>query len=785
LIYIFGLVGDQGSTFGVIIKGRAIVYESKTKPEQENVDKKEHMKADTFRHYWDYLEQRDFSKKFKRLAHESTSAERIASVVLNKSKRFESSVLSYNGQLTTGRSFSMRSIEMIIDNVLNQPEDCIRGYEHEYDYTFEEKLLLLNHNVNVKSYFNKGLPTHKKFRELKKEDFISKIALAIDQPAEHTIIAAEDVHILTIKTEDFLSFFEFVPNFRERKEFIRTALPSLDPKLAMKLCAQLEERSFVNFENVYNKGDYSDAIYFIKKGCVQLIVDNKEEKTRKELGYPINIHDKENKAPKPREMFVVCNLTDGHVFGENDVMLRRGRKYRAMCSSDHLITYVLKREVYYDVFMSYFPELSGLFEATIQNKISFRKQYEDLKKQIVDEDNKMAISEPRNKPFKIVNVRMMNNVEAKYRNIKIDQSELVYETKPVYILEERTKASRVTPSMAAVARFDINSIEVTSLLYQPKTLKSNKEELIETYPDPPKKSQQHAESTFQLVKTKLFRQNQYYLKERTSFGLSSFAKRIARKVEKQHVLDSIEQEQSPLCVPPIQVLPVTEEPIQNEQTSPEISKGGAKYLSSMLQLPDLHATPRPCGDITLATTNTKTPSDTQNTSSSPNGVDTFTTAQKVIKINSGFITEREEDSQLLPKKNSLTSLDLEYNNANNSTSSNKSPGENNSSPETQVRAKEIKSLPCLSYGNVSPVRSVRSRIQLPQVARSLEPGQFLNRSKLFLMNRGKYEPRALLPEINATKKSNRIKANSFATISLELPEGLYKDEARRNSNCIA
>jgi len=343
--------GDQGQMFGVIIKGRAIEYTAKTKSELETVDKKELMKGDYWKAYWDYLELRDFSKKFKKFAYEGASAERIASILLNKSKRFEtcSSMVS-SGQFA-GRSHSMRSIEMIIDNILNHPFEIIRGYEHDHDLTYEEKLLLLNHNVAVKSYFNKGLPTHKVFRELKPEDFISKVALAIDHPAERTIIAAEDVHTLTIKAEDFLSFFEYVSNFIERKNFIQTALPSLERNVAMKLCAQLEERSFVNFENVYKKGEYSDAIYFIKKGSVQLIVDNKEEKTRKELGLPSNIHAQENKAPKPSEIFVICNLNEGHVFGENDVMARRGRRYRAMCSSDHLITYVLKREViFYSIF---------------------------------------------------------------------------------------------------------------------------------------------------------------------------------------------------------------------------------------------------------------------------------------------------------------------------------------------------------------------------------------------------------------------------------------------------
>jgi len=250
------------------------------------------------------LEHWDFSKKFKKLAHEGASAEKIASIVQNKSKRFESNSMTSSGQVT-GRSHTMRNIEAIIDNVLNQPWEIIREYDHDHDLHYEGKLLLLNHNVAVKSYFNKDLPTHKVFRELKQEDFISKIALAVDQPAERTIIAAEDVHILTIKAEDFMSFFEFVPNLRERKNFIKTALPSLERSIAMKLCAQLEERSFVNFENVYKKGDYSDAIYFIKKGNVQLIVDNKEEKTRKELGLPSNVHAKENKAPKPSEIFVV------------------------------------------------------------------------------------------------------------------------------------------------------------------------------------------------------------------------------------------------------------------------------------------------------------------------------------------------------------------------------------------------------------------------------------------------------------------------------------------------
>lgn len=271
IIYEFqSLLGDFEPEFGIILEGTAIVYQQKEKSEIE-FEARNQVRANYFRMYWDYLERRDFSKYFRKLVHSSTNLQRLPTLLSQKSMRLDGSTLQRSQSLKMS-SVGGRNIDAILEKILDQSENIITGYKRENDLSFEEKLLLVNHNAMTKGYFVNGVATHKKLREVKEDDFISKLALTMMKPCANTIIAAEDVHLISLKTENFFSLFERVTNLQAKKEFLASILPGLSNEDVTHLSAQLEEKVYVSCEAVYREEDEPDAIYIVKKGEVQVLI---------------------------------------------------------------------------------------------------------------------------------------------------------------------------------------------------------------------------------------------------------------------------------------------------------------------------------------------------------------------------------------------------------------------------------------------------------------------------------------------------------------------------------
>jgi len=234
--------------------------------DKEN-DKKNHIKAHYFKVYSDYLSKWDFGKGFAKLAYERNKPEKCANILYNRSNITRSGV--YGGTVSN-KALSTKNIELQMETILNQGSDIICKYDRENDLTFEEKLLLFNHYGSPKSYFLKGLPTHKKKCEIREDDCFGRHSLVMDSQVPETIIAAEDTHIITIKSKDYLPFFEYFACLKERKKFLKLAFPGLQMENIMRLSCQLEERLFVNWENIYKEKEESDSIYIIKSGKAQV-----------------------------------------------------------------------------------------------------------------------------------------------------------------------------------------------------------------------------------------------------------------------------------------------------------------------------------------------------------------------------------------------------------------------------------------------------------------------------------------------------------------------------------
>ena len=257
---------DSNATFGIIVKGRAIVYAPKER-EDAIPNFTNQARIACYSAYRHFLEKSNFFGKLKQ-------GSRVNQPILTRSNSLYTAKSIFKKQGSSTNNQSQKNVNLdprsIIDVVLNSNNNIVNNTSLE-DLSIEEKLLMPNNNPPYDKYFRNKTATFKKIRELKEEQTVADITLTTNIPLKHTIIAVEDVHLLTIKKEHFRTlFFQGTSVLREKKDFMWSLFTDLSIEAILKLCAYTEEKCITNCENVYQQGDESDAIYIVRSGEVQV-----------------------------------------------------------------------------------------------------------------------------------------------------------------------------------------------------------------------------------------------------------------------------------------------------------------------------------------------------------------------------------------------------------------------------------------------------------------------------------------------------------------------------------
>ncbi len=89
---------------------------------------------------------------------------------------------------------------------------------------------------------------------------------------DYAVIAVEDVHLVSFTRDDYRELFadEEIKNFREKLEFLGRTFSETSTQSLMKIAYFLEEKVLNGREVLYKEGEDPKAIYFIKKGEVQV-----------------------------------------------------------------------------------------------------------------------------------------------------------------------------------------------------------------------------------------------------------------------------------------------------------------------------------------------------------------------------------------------------------------------------------------------------------------------------------------------------------------------------------
>ena len=163
-------------------------------------------------------------------------------------------------------------LDATFEEIISLFKNIYGGFDEKYGIKIEDLLLLLHHDSLGHEYFKEGVSRYKVIKELKEGDTMEELGLLTGVSVKNTIIALEDLHIITIAQGDFYSLFNIkVPSLIEKRDFIWSVFPDLVVGIAIKIASVAEERVYMNREIIYDQGEEPEAFFILKSGEVQVV----------------------------------------------------------------------------------------------------------------------------------------------------------------------------------------------------------------------------------------------------------------------------------------------------------------------------------------------------------------------------------------------------------------------------------------------------------------------------------------------------------------------------------
>ncbi len=318
--------------------------------------------------YFEFIEESGANLKKSKASRDSAPSTPMIKRKQVSNKKIDIKSSDYFEELADKEKGSIeKDFEKIVKIVLDPKSHFIVDQisKHKYgDVSIEEKLLLLAATTSGKSkYYDHGVLQYQKFAELETGDCFNEVSLVMSVPAEYTIIASEDLHILQFSKEDFKSIFsKRIKNLADRTAYLNQMFPDFSNELLSKISYFLKEKSFDNYQILYQEGDEPEEIYFVRQGQIQLLshrnYDKRKNVPNSEL---LKIEKKATFATK--QQILVGNIQPFGICGEEEIVHHEKRKFEARSGSIKTTVYYLKAKV----FLLFFIEKFSIIQTSFQN----------------------------------------------------------------------------------------------------------------------------------------------------------------------------------------------------------------------------------------------------------------------------------------------------------------------------------------------------------------------------------------------------------------------------------
>jgi len=377
------------SSLSIIIKGKALYYTFK-EPDEIRKEGSAHVKGQVMNVYTRFMQDEHLEERFKKWL----SKHELGTKALRK-RMSSISTTEEEGSERESISPDDDDFRSVIEKVLQEHNTILPPHLRESDLSFEEKLVLLSKFGVPGDHVKNSYIALKARRELVPGETFGEETLVKPQLANFMIIATEDTHIVSFLRYDLkLLFASDIKNLHKKIEYLRKVFPEVPRMYIMEMAYYLEERVLFNSELVYKEGEEADALYLIKSGEIEISMI-KESQLNEE--YFSNDHLPVKSRPKFNEKhrLMLGKLLAGSIFGEDEILKKMNKRiYSAKACQPHTFVYVIKKNIFNQIFETYFPEVIETLKDWMELKYKWREQRIKKEQKIADlisEDNEASL----------------------------------------------------------------------------------------------------------------------------------------------------------------------------------------------------------------------------------------------------------------------------------------------------------------------------------------------------------------------------------------------------------
>jgi len=236
------------------------------KPEIMKKEYNDFRKGQVIQEYIQYITSEKLEEKLKKWLNKKELG--------TKALRRRLDMVSAKNENTTQDDLDLNEFSTIVEGVLQDKSQLLPLHLRDFDLNFGEKILLLSHFGLPGEYLKNGVFTVSAYKELRASDTFGEISLLKPMEMDSTIIATEDVHLVSFTRDDYRILYSLdIKSIQNRMQFLMKVFNETTTASLSKIAYFLEERVLLGREVLYKEGEESKAIYFIKKGEVQVLFE--------------------------------------------------------------------------------------------------------------------------------------------------------------------------------------------------------------------------------------------------------------------------------------------------------------------------------------------------------------------------------------------------------------------------------------------------------------------------------------------------------------------------------
>jgi len=192
------------------------------------------------------------------------------------------------------------------------------------------------------------------------------------RPKDDTIIAVEDVQVLTITREDYQKILkELIIRVRDKVEFFLQVFPNFRKEYIARFSYYFSECQYQKGDIIMEEGGPSNTLFLLKSGEVKLVktieIDNTNPKESSKLENLFLRTQKQNiKVTLP-----IAKVVEKQFFGEEVIVKKEGRLFQAIAGPTGALCYTIDSNIYNSI-KSLFEDIAQDLRNQAKEKINWR-----------------------------------------------------------------------------------------------------------------------------------------------------------------------------------------------------------------------------------------------------------------------------------------------------------------------------------------------------------------------------------------------------------------------------